>query len=67
MPDFMDAVQEREQQSRDIALASIKPASNGLPFCETCDAAISPLRQGLGARLCLQHQQELEDAMRRRR
>jgi hypothetical protein len=67
MPDFMDHVQQREQVDRDIAVAAATQRREGVPDCDTCGAAISSLRQSLGARLCLRHQEELEQAQRRRR
>lgn len=67
MPDFMDHVQQREQVDRDIAVAAATPRQDGAAECDMCAAAISLLRQRLGARLCLPHQHELEQAQRRRR
>lgn len=67
MPDFMDQVQQREQTDRDIAVAVATQRRQGAPECDTCGAGISPLRQSLGATLCLAHQDKLEQAQRRRR
>lgn len=60
MPDFMDHVQDRVQANLDDALAKATQRTTGLPECVECDAPISALRQGLGARLCLRHQEEHE-------
>lgn len=60
MPDFMDHVQDRVQRDLDVALSSATARQEGLAECAVCDAPISPLRQGLGARLCLAHQEEQE-------
>lgn len=57
MPDFMDYVQDRIQADLDVAIAQVTSRPAGLPVC---DAPISELRQGLGARLCLPHQEEHE-------
>ena len=60
MPDFMDYVQDRVLQDTDVAIASVTSRAPGLPECVLCDEPISELRQGLGARLCLLHQEEHE-------
>lgn len=67
MPDFMDQVQQREQIDRDIAVAAATRRVDGLAECDTCCAPITALRQSLGARLCLVHQEALEQDQRRRR
>lgn len=62
MPDQMDAIQDLVLQQQD-ALARItreRERQVGLAECERCDAPISALRQGLGARLCLTCQERHE-------
>jgi len=60
MPDLMDHVQERVLRDLDISISEATTRREGLPFCEECDEPISRLRQDLGARLCVPHQQALE-------
>ena len=60
MPDFMDYVRDRVQADLDVAIAQVTSRPAGLSECAVCDAPISELRQGLGARLCLPHQEEHE-------
>lgn len=60
MPDFMDHVQERVQRDLDQAIDAATRRREGLPFCEECDEPITRLRQDLGARLCVAHQQAFE-------
>jgi RNA polymerase-binding transcription factor DksA len=67
MPDFMDYVQDRVLQDLDVAVAQVTTRPPGLPECVLCDAPISELRQGLGARLCLTHQEAHERQQRRSR
>jgi RNA polymerase-binding transcription factor DksA len=67
MPDYMDYVQDRVQQDIDVALAKVATRPAGTPECVICDAPISELRQGLGARLCLPHQEAHERQQRRGR
>ena len=66
MSDFIDRVQERVQQENDDALARHSARRReGLPHCEECGETISPLRQGMGARLCMPHQVQAEQRGRR--
>lgn len=63
MPDQMDAIQDLVLQQQDDALARIereRERKAGLPECVRCGEAISALRQSLGARLCLECQEEDE-------
>lgn len=67
MPDFIDHVQDRalaEQEQRE-KLCRIE--TRGLSACVECDAAISPLRQSLGAVRCLGCQEDFEHEQARRR
>lgn len=66
MPDAMDQVQEATLQRVDDALAAhAAKRTVGLAECEDCGEAISTLRQSLGARCCMFHQQQLERRGRR--
>jgi RNA polymerase-binding transcription factor DksA len=65
MPDFMDHVQQHVQDNLDDALAAATRRLPGLAECQECDEPISALRQGLGARRCLRHQEEHERGGRR--
>jgi RNA polymerase-binding transcription factor DksA len=65
MPDFMDHVQDQVQRNLDDALAVATRRATGLAECEECGAEISALRQGLGARLCVAHQQLRESSQGR--
>lgn len=60
MPDLMDHVQDRVQRDLDVAIAVAQKRRAGLPECEICDEPISTLRQSLGARLCVAHQEDAE-------
>jgi RNA polymerase-binding transcription factor DksA len=63
MPDSMDAEQERLLQQQEDALARFERArgrQTGLPECVHCAEAISALRQGMGARLCVECQTDQE-------
>jgi RNA polymerase-binding transcription factor DksA len=66
MPDLMDSVQDRlifEHEQRNARRAEVPP---GFTECETCDEPIAPVRQALGARLCIECQQAAELRMRQR-
>lgn len=60
MPDAMDHVQNVVQLNTDDAIAAVTRVRVGRVDCEECGEAISELRRGLGARLCIAHQQEYE-------
>jgi RNA polymerase-binding transcription factor DksA len=67
MPDHMDAIQELVLRQQEDAVARIereRARATGLAECERCDAPISALRQGLGARLCLDCQSDYERRQR---
>jgi RNA polymerase-binding transcription factor DksA len=67
MPDHMDSIQELVLQQQEDALARIereRSRATGLAECVRCDAPISALRQGLGARLCLECQGDHERRQR---
>jgi hypothetical protein len=69
MGDFMDRVQEREQTDREVALEEQRrKLESGVSECihPDCTRSISDVRRALGARLCLEHQQEKEAEQRRR-
>ena len=64
MPDAMDRVQ---QHAQDLTADSLdaharRPRPVGLAFCEdeACGEPVSPERQALGARLCLECQSTAE-------
>lgn len=67
MPDFMDLVQQRCQVDLELHLAKATEKRQGASHCDDCGAGVSPLRQSMGARLCLPHQEQVEQAQRRRR
>jgi RNA polymerase-binding transcription factor DksA len=63
MPDFMDSIQDLVLREQDEALARVerqRERQSGVPECLRCDEPISTLRQGLGARLCLECQADEE-------
>lgn len=67
MPDFMDSIQDLVLREQDDSLARIerdRVRQTGLAECARCDESISALRQGLGARLCLECQDEDEQRLR---
>ena len=66
MPDFFDRVQERVLTDTAAAIErATRQRQPGLAECEECGQAISELRRGMGARLCIAHQQALEARGRR--
>lgn len=64
MPDAMDRVQQHAQDLTADALdaPARRPRPLGLAFCEdeACGEPVSPERQALGARLCLDCQHATE-------
>jgi RNA polymerase-binding transcription factor DksA len=53
--DTIDVAQRRQQEEIDHALANRRPVAVGLTHCERADCGepISPTRQQMGARLCI--------------
>jgi RNA polymerase-binding transcription factor DksA len=62
MPDAMDAIQERALREQAEIVGSRPRAAAGLAHCERADCRepIAPQRTALGARLCMDCQQEAE-------
>lgn len=62
MTDIIDLAQERQQQDIDIALAARPLATAGRSHCANpeCGEPITPLRQQLGALLCIDCQRDRE-------
>jgi hypothetical protein len=64
MPDAMDRVQQHVEDSASDALRrhADRPRTQGLMHCEVADCRepIHPKRTALGARLCIECQQEAE-------
>lgn len=60
--DIISEAQWRQQDAIDHALAARKPPRAGLTHCAvlTCREPITPLRQRLGAQLCIDCQQRAE-------
>lgn len=67
MSDSIDRAQEREQFDRELALKEQgRRIGAGTAECEECGAAISALRQKLGARLCVADQIAVEAEQRKK-
>ena len=63
MSDDLDLAQSHEEMHRAHALAAIerqRSRQTGLPECKDCGEEISPLRQSMGAELCIDCQTETE-------
>lgn len=60
--DVIDVAQRRQQEQIDQAVAARKPAPPGRVTCANlaCGEPITPVRQQLGAQLCLDCQQRAE-------
>jgi hypothetical protein len=59
MPDLGDYVQALQLAEIEAANAT-RTVREGRDTCEDGGAAVSPQRKALGARLCLEHQHEVE-------
>ena len=61
MPDMVDAIQQRalDEAASLVEAHARRPKPAGLTVCE-CGQGITPARTALGARLCLECQQEQE-------
>lgn len=67
MADTIDQASEYEQRDRDIAIAKLtRPKGPGADECDLCGEAISALRKGMGATLCIHCQSAREQADRQR-
>lgn len=62
--DTIDVAQQRQQDDIDHALSARGTTRAGRPDCDECGAAISALRQGLGAVLCIDCQERSEQQAR---
>jgi len=60
--DMIDVAQRRQMEAIEQALASRKTAGQGRTHCiaEDCGAPIAPVRQAMGAQLCLDCQRAAE-------
>lgn len=58
--DTIDVAQQRQQDDIEHALAARRVQAAGREDCDECGAAISALRQQLGAQLCLDCQSRAE-------
>jgi len=67
MTDSIERAQEQEQVNRDAALEKLpRQQRAGLAECEECGAPISAIRQNMGARLCVPHQEAVEAEQKKR-
>lgn len=62
--DEIEVAQRRQQEDIDHALAARGQGKAGKAVCDECGAAISALRQELGAVLCIDCQQRSEQQAR---
>lgn len=62
MTEVIDVAQQRQQDDIDLALAARKPARAGRATCANvqCGEPIAPLRQNMGAQLCIDCQRDAE-------
>ncbi|WEN13684.1 hypothetical protein PY254_10540 [Rhodanobacter sp. AS-Z3] len=60
--DVIDVAQRRQQEDIDHVLASRKPTGAGRTHCANldCGEAIAPIRQQMGATLCIDCQRDAE-------
>lgn len=67
MTDTIDVAQRRQQEDIDHALASRQHSTAGRAFCATldCGEPITPVRQQMGAQLCIDCQTAYELEARR--
>lgn len=67
MTDTIDQASELEQRERDAAIRhATAPKGPGAPECDYCGEEISPLRQSMGARLCIECQRVVETSQKHR-
>lgn len=60
--DMIDVAQRRQMEDIEHALAGRQPTGQGRTHCiaEDCGAPIAPVRQAMGAQLCIDCQRDAE-------